>query len=74
MKRINYLESISKHVNPICSRPYKGGLELRGVNMDIADQQINAIIKAMNWPVEVFEKDYRVRSVSIRLKNESNET
>lgn len=66
---MSYLEIIEKKINPLFARPYKGGLELRGVNMDSAKSEIETIIKNNDWPVEIFETDVRVKSISIRIIN-----
>lgn len=48
-------------------RPYMGGIEFRSMNsLDQLKQDIPRLIKANNWPLEVFKTDVRVRSVSVR--------
>lgn len=62
------LQIIINQINPRYTRPYKGGLELRGINLDHARTQIQRIIKEKQLPVEIFDTDISVRSISIRTK------
>ncbi|GEM_PF-1939958 len=64
---MNYLEQIIKQVKPRLPRPYKGGYELRGIDLDTAKIEIQRMITENNWPVEIFETDVRLKSISIRL-------
>ena len=63
---MNAIEIIIKHVQPRYTRPYKGGVELRGINLDQARVQINQLIKAESLPVEIIDTDIAVRSISIK--------
>lgn len=64
---MNYLDEIIKQVKPRSPRPYKGGIELRGIDLDGTKHEIENLIKENNWPVEIFEVDVRLKSISIRL-------
>ncbi|WP_312139476.1 hypothetical protein [Sphingobacterium sp.] len=65
---MKYLNKIIELVNPVTTRPYKGGVELRGLNLDTAKDEIQSVIQANGWPVEIFDVDVRLKSVSIREK------
>lgn len=62
------LQIIIDQVKPRFTRSYKGGIELRGINIDHARQQIQKIIDENQLPVEIFDTDISVRSISIREK------
>ena len=66
---MKYLEKIEKLVNPLYAREYKGGLELRGVDIERAKEQIQKSVDHNGWPVEIFETDIRLKSISIRIKS-----
>lgn len=65
---MEYVNKVIEIIKPRSTRPYKGGVEMRGVNLDTARDEINQAIQANGWPVEVFEVDVRLRSISIREK------
>ncbi|WP_313261923.1 hypothetical protein [Sphingobacterium sp.] len=65
---MEYVNKVIEIIKPRSIRPYKGGIEMRGVNLDTARAEINQAIQANGWPVEVFEVDVRLRSISIREK------
>ncbi len=53
-------------------RPYRGGLEFRSMSsLDQLRQDIPRLIKANNWPLEIFKTDVRVRSISVRQIEET---
>lgn len=60
------IQIVIKHVQPRFTRPYKGGVELRGINIDHAREQINQLIKKEALPIEIIDTDVAVRSISIR--------
>lgn len=62
------LQTIIDQVKPRFTRPYKGGIELRGINIDHAREQIQKIIDEKQLPVEIFDTDVSVKSISIREK------
>lgn len=66
------LQIIIDQVKPLYPRPYKGGIELRGINFEQARDQIQKIIDEKGLPVEVFDMDTSVRSISIREKSVTN--
>ncbi|WP_149525666.1 hypothetical protein [Sphingobacterium hotanense] len=65
---MEYLNKIIELINPVTTRPYKGGIELRGLNLDTTKDEIQSVIQANGWPVEIFDVDVRLKSVSIREK------
>lgn len=65
---MEYINKIIEIVNPVTTRPFRGGVELRGLNIDAAKEEIQSVIKANGWPVEIFDVDVRLKSVSIREK------
>lgn len=62
------LQIIIDHIKPRYTRSYKGGIELRGINIDQAREQIQKVIDDKQLPVEIFDADIRVKSISIRAK------
>ena len=65
---MKHLQIIIDLVKPRYTRPYKGGIELRGINIDQAREQIQRIIAEKQLLVEIFDTDISVRSISIREK------
>lgn len=65
---MEYINKIIEIVNPVTTRPFRGGVELRGLNIDAAKEEIKSVIKTNGWPVEIFDVDVRLKSVSIREK------
>lgn len=65
---MEYINKIIEIVNPVTTRPFRGGVELRGLNIDAAKEEIQSVIKTNGWPVEIFDIDVRLKSVSIREK------
>lgn len=63
---MEYLEKIIAHVKPRTQRSYRGGIELRGIDLDSAKVEIKQLIAENSWPVEVFHIDARLRSIAIR--------
>lgn len=63
---MEYINKIIEIVRPISTRNYKGGIELRGVNLDKAKDEIILAIQSNGWPVEIFDMDVRLKSISIR--------
>ncbi|SEG62543.1 hypothetical protein [Sphingobacterium lactis] len=65
---MEYIKKIIDLVKPRTTRAFKGGVELRGINMESAKQEIRAAIELNQWPVEIFDTDVRLKSISIREK------
>ncbi|WP_433895177.1 hypothetical protein [Sphingobacterium mizutaii] len=65
---MEYINKIIDLVKPRTIRPYKGGVELRGINIDTAKEEISNAIESNQWPVEIFDTDVRLKSISIRQK------
>ncbi len=65
---MEYINKIIELVKPRTTRPYRGGVELRGINIDTAKQEISNAIASNQWPVEIIDTDVRLRSISIRQK------
>jgi len=63
---MNYIEEIIKKIKPRSTRPYKNGVELRGINVDQVRTEIQQIIDTNAYPVEIFDVDIILRSISIR--------
>lgn len=66
---MKHLQIIINKVNPRFTRAYKGGIELRGINFENAQDQIQSIIKEQQLPVVIFDIDTSVKSISIREIN-----
>ena len=65
---MEYINKVIELVKPRSTRAYKGGMELRGINLDSARDEINQAIENNQWPIEIFDVDVRLKSISIRQK------
>ncbi len=63
---MEYINKVIELVNPRTTRPYKGGTELRGINLDSAKEEINKAIKTNQWPIEIIDVDVRLKSIAIK--------
>lgn len=63
---MNAIQIIINHVQPRFTREYKDGVELRGINLDHARQQIVNLINREALSVEIFDTDVAIGSISIR--------
>lgn len=62
------IERIIATTKPIYDRPYKGGRELRFHSLEVGKESVINAIAADNLPLEIFDQDIALKSISIRLK------
>jgi len=63
---MKHLQIVIDKVNPRFTRTYKGGVELRGINLENDRELIQKIIQDNALPVEIFDIDISLKSISIR--------
>lgn len=64
------MEQLLKAFKDCYIREYKNGFEIRTKNLDWELEKAHKMIKVLNLNVEIFEKDHRVKSFSIREKGQ----
>ncbi|MEJ5143963.1 hypothetical protein [Sphingobacterium sp. MYb388] len=69
----DYIALLVKAVKTNPPRKYKDGFEIRSSDPDRLRNEVQHHIKVNQWPIEIFDVNAQLRSVSVRLKKVNHE-